>query len=185
VLRYQKIIESARERRDYGSLSLVQNQILKWFQPLKDGIEERQLAFMRREDAGIPSASKFGPHICTLSPAKLAVITSHAALMSCALHRSRFKNERITLLRLALTIGQAVEDEVLVHRVLHQRFKENQKKNKERNQMAALLSNSDANANDDTQQDNCDPDLEPPHDDECPSDNLNNTMEHTYSLKWD
>jgi DNA-directed RNA polymerase len=187
VIRYQKVIENARNRKDYGSLSMVQNQILEWFQPLHDSIEKRQHAFILRRDSGIPSAQKFGPLICTLPPAKLAVITAHEALMSCVLHRSRHSNDRLTLTRLACTIGQAVEDEVLVHRFLHQRFKQAQKDTLGRKQMAALLSISDLDTSNDTEQNNNNPEhkTQKKEEEEDPAATLNSSTDNNNALEWD
>lgn len=128
VLKYRKVIESARKRKDYSSLSLVQRQVLWWFQPLVDAIEKRQKEYIFREKSeggASKSAQRFGPFLCTLPPAKLAVITAHTAIMETLTNSSN--SQRGTPFSvIARQLGQAVEDEVIIQRVLHQRYKESQ-----------------------------------------------------------
>ena len=128
VLKYRKVIESARKRKDYSSLSLVQRQVLWWFQPLVDSIEKRQKEYIFREKAEgdvSKSAQRFGPFLCTLPPAKLAVITAHTAIME-TLTNSSNSQHGTPFSVIARQLGQAVEDEVIIQRVLHQRYKESQ-----------------------------------------------------------
>ncbi len=128
VLKYQKVIESARKRKDYSSLSLVQRQVLWWFQPLVDAIEKRQKDYIFREKSEgdvSKSAQRFGPFLCTLPPAKLAVIAAHTAIME-TLTNSNNSLHGTPFSVIARQLGQAVEDEVIIQRVLHQRYKESQ-----------------------------------------------------------
>jgi len=87
VLRYQKAMESARERKDYSSLSLVQRQVLRWYPLLRKKIAERQRQYMLKDGEQHPTASGYGPFLCALPPAKLAVIVAHEAIM-CTLLKS-------------------------------------------------------------------------------------------------
>lgn len=128
VLKYKKVIESARKRKDYSSLSLVQRQVLWWFQPLVDVIEKRQKEYIFREKSEgdvSKSALRFGPFLCTLPPAKLAVITAHTAIMETLTSASN-SHHGTPFSVIAKQLGQAVEDEVIIQRLLHQRFKESQ-----------------------------------------------------------
>jgi DNA-directed RNA polymerase len=126
VLKYQKVIENARKRKDYSSLSLVQRQVLWWFQPLVDAIEKRQKEYIFREKSEgdvSKSAQRFGPFLCTLPPAKLAVIAAHTAIME-TLTNSNNSLHGTPFSVIARQLGQAVEDEVIIQRILHQRYKE-------------------------------------------------------------
>lgn len=138
VLRYQKVLDSARDRKDYSSLSIVQRQILRWFTPLQEAIHEKQKEYIDSTDHETkPSAKKFGPYICALPPAKLAVIVAHEAVIHAALHKNKSGNSRsgkVPLVSMCKRLGIAVQEEVVVHRVLHQRFKDAQKEMKKRMQ---------------------------------------------------
>lgn len=128
VLRYQRILDSARERKDYGSLSLVQRQILRWFQPLKDEISKRQRDYILNEGKHRTSAKRFGPRLCSLPPDKIAVIVAHESIMYALLKSGLHGKNGVSFLGLVKRLGAAVEEELVVHRVLHKRFVEQTKK---------------------------------------------------------
>lgn len=132
VFRYQKVIDDARARNDFSSLSMVQRQIVRWFGPLQEMIEKRQKEFITKEGPTVPSGKKFGPYLCSLPSAKLAVIVAHEAVIYSALNsgnpsKDEGRHQRhhsvlgVPISGLANHIGQAVEDELVVHRVLHKR----------------------------------------------------------------
>lgn len=134
VSRYQKVIEDARTRNDFSSLSMVQRQIVQWYGPLKEAIEKRQKEFM--QGTTVPSGKKFGPFLCTLPAAKLAVIVAHEAVIHSALAGIGTNRHPavlgVTLTSMAARIGQAVEDELVVHRFLHKRAQDAQQDMKAR-----------------------------------------------------
>jgi DNA-directed RNA polymerase len=123
VFKYQKVIDSARDRKDYSSLSMVQRQVLRWFQPLKEEIATRQKNYIMKEGASNATAAKrYGPYLCALPPEKLAVIVAHEAIMHALLKSGVEGRGGVPFVSMAKRIGEAVEEEVLIHRLLHKRF---------------------------------------------------------------
>lgn len=127
VAKYQRVIDEARNRNDYNSISFVERQIAKWFVPLQEAIETKQLAYLTKDrEVKDQSFHKFGPLLCALPSAKLAIIVAHQAIVQCATS-SNHKDDRYysatgaRFVRLAMSIGQAVEDELVVHKLLHKR----------------------------------------------------------------
>lgn len=132
VLRFQKAIDDARDRKDYASLSAVQKQIVRWFEPLKQEISSRQRAYVLKEtdeNLTYEGSNRYGPLLCALSPAKLAVIAAHEAIIFTLLKSPNGRNG-VAFAALAKRLGDAVEDEVVIHRLLHKRFKESQLRTK-------------------------------------------------------
>jgi DNA-directed RNA polymerase len=123
VVRYQRAINAARSRKDYASLSSVQRQVLKWFQPLSDGIETLQKSYLLKEGESKKSIKRFGPYLCTLPPAKLAVIVAHEAIIFSLQHSSV---EGVPFVYMARRLGRVVEEEVVIQRLLHKRFLDSQ-----------------------------------------------------------
>jgi hypothetical protein len=136
VSRYQKVIDSARQRKDYSSLSLVQRQVLWWFQPLSDAIEKKQRDYMlKTQDKGEKgdsqrAAKRYGPYLCILPPGKLAVIAAHAAIMHSLTTGGQHGKDGIPFVSMVKRLGEAVEEEVVIQRVLHKRFKETQERDR-------------------------------------------------------
>ena len=128
VLKYQNVIDSARERRDYDSLSMVQKQILNWYLPLKNAIEEEQEVYMTKSKFK-KDMNRYGPFLCALQPQKLSVILAHESIM----HTLQRGINGVTLASLALRIGSAIEAEVNVQRALQQRLEESSQGNRELN----------------------------------------------------
>jgi DNA-directed RNA polymerase, mitochondrial len=127
VAKYQRVIDDARNRNDYNSLSFVERQIARWFVPLQEAIETKRQAYLTKDsNVKDPSFLKFGPLLCALPSAKLAIIAAHQAIIQCATS-SNHKEEKhysasgARFVRLALSIGQSVEDELVVHKLLHKR----------------------------------------------------------------
>eukprot|EP00548_Thalassiothrix_antarctica_P005581 CAMPEP_0194132834 /NCGR_PEP_ID=MMETSP0152-20130528/3204_1 /TAXON_ID=1049557 /ORGANISM="Thalassiothrix antarctica, Strain L6-D1" /LENGTH=1031 /DNA_ID=CAMNT_0038828011 /DNA_START=95 /DNA_END=3190 /DNA_ORIENTATION=- len=123
VEKYQKTILSARERGDYSSLGIVQKQVLKWYQPLRDGIEREQLRYLSKTD--MPrSMGKYGPYLCSLPAEKLAVILAHESLLHCLTNGSSTKGYGVPLWSITSRIGEAVEAELNVQKLLQKRLKD-------------------------------------------------------------
>jgi DNA-directed RNA polymerase N-terminal len=124
VSRYQKVIDDARARHDFSSLSMIQRQIVQWFGPLQEALEAKQKAYLQGDKAE-SSVKKFGPFICTLPPTKLAVIVAHEAVMKSIINGQSSNHTYsvlgVPLSTMAMRLGQAVEDELVVHRLLHKR----------------------------------------------------------------
>jgi hypothetical protein len=149
VQKYQKVIDSARDRKDYSSLSMVQRQVLRWFQPLKEEIASRQKNYIVKEgNANAKAAKRYGPYLCALPPEKLAVIVAHEAIMHALLKSGADGRGGVPFVSMAARIGEAVEEEVLIHRLLHKRFKEGQLRMRE-DEDTAIFDQSDT-AEDDT-----------------------------------
>lgn len=122
LLKYQQILDAARHRKDYGALSAFQTLVLRWFSRLRDAITLLQSEYvLKKGDTVKTSLKRYGPFLCALSAEKLAVITAHEALLLCLLHPGKNGVPGVPLLTLAERIGQAVEQELLVQRLLHKR----------------------------------------------------------------
>lgn len=139
VLKYQSVLDNARERRDYSSLSIVQKQILRWYPKLRDAIEEEQKAYITKSKSQ-KDMNRYGPFLCTLQPQKLAVIVAHESIM----HTLRKGLNGITLVSLALEIGSAVEAEVNVQRALRKGLEESSRRGKELGEEGLLLDDDEA-----------------------------------------
>jgi DNA-directed RNA polymerase len=135
VLRYQRLIDQARGRGDYGSLSLVQRQILRWYPALLSEISDRQRDYMLKStDARhLRSAKRYGPYLCALPAEKVAVIGAHESILYCLLKSGLHGKEGVPFVGLALRLGAAVEEEVVVHRALHKRWVESSKRRQQEN----------------------------------------------------
>lgn len=143
VQKYQKVIDSARDRKDYSSLSMVQRQVLRWFQPLKEEIASRQKNYILKEgNQNAKAAKRYGPYLCSLPPEKLAVIVAHEAIMHSLLKSGADGREGVPFVSMASRIGDAVEEEVLIHRLLHKRFKDGQLRMRE-DEDTAMFDQSD------------------------------------------
>jgi len=116
VQKYEAMLESARDREDYASMSVVQRQLLEWYQPMRQRIMSEQEDYFRKDKN--KGANKYGPFLCTLQPEKLAIITTHEASM----YALKMGGSGATLMKMALMIGDAVEAEVNVQRLLRQRM---------------------------------------------------------------
>lgn len=117
VLKYEAILESARNREDYTAISKVQRQLLEWYKPMRQRILEEQEAYFasKKKNKG---ANAYGPFLCTLQPEKLAIITIHEA----AMYALKTGGDGCTLMKMALKIGNAIEAEVNVQRLLRMRM---------------------------------------------------------------
>ena len=129
IEKVESVIESARQRKDYTSLTTVQQQMIRWFDPMLEMIEKHQHKFLAGNVThnAVPSETKFGPYICSLPASKLALITVHVTIMQTLLSSELFGTR---LIKVVSEIGQAVEDEVVIHRVLHKRFEESKEERK-------------------------------------------------------
>eukprot|EP00523_Entomoneis_sp_CCMP467_P022963 CAMPEP_0168827670 /NCGR_PEP_ID=MMETSP0727-20121128/117_1 /TAXON_ID=265536 /ORGANISM="Amphiprora sp., Strain CCMP467" /LENGTH=1128 /DNA_ID=CAMNT_0008880841 /DNA_START=18 /DNA_END=3404 /DNA_ORIENTATION=- len=123
VRKYEAVVDAARARRDFAHLPLIQQQIAKWFPTLRSKFAEMQQQYMEMEWDGLPrSARGYLPYLCTVSPEKLAVIVAHVSLITI-LHA---REDGIKFSALALKLGESVEEELVIHRALYQRFKDEQ-----------------------------------------------------------
>lgn len=125
VIRYQKVIDAARNRKDYSVLSAVQKQVVRWFPSLQSEIAKQQRSYILKDGHFTSGKSegrnKFGPYLCALPPAKLAVMVAHEAIMHI-LTKSPSGRDGVSFTSLMKRIGDAVEEEVVVHRLLHKRY---------------------------------------------------------------
>lgn len=128
VLELEAELNSARERHDYTSISAVKRQLLYWYTPFKEAIEEEQLKCLNGEK-GIESRQGYAPFLLTLKADKLAIIVTHEVigmLLRSGGGAYEFKKDQekasrgggVKLITLAMKISDAVEAEVAVERVL-------------------------------------------------------------------
>jgi len=124
VEKYEAIIENARLREDYASMSVVQRHLLDWYTPLREMIAKEQEMYYstKRRKKG---SNKYGPFLCTLQAEKLAVLTTHEATV----YALKKGGDGATLVGMAVAIGNAVEAEINVQRLLKQRMEQNRKIN--------------------------------------------------------
>ncbi len=128
VEKYESMIENTRHREDYTSLSIVQKHILEWYHPLRQRIVQEQEYYFSKKNKDSSGKSrrktsnnKYGPYVCTLQAEKLALLTIHEATMF-ALKKGGQKTS--TVVTMAFNIGDAVEAEVNVQRLLKQRMED-------------------------------------------------------------
>lgn len=148
ILKYQKLTDQTRSRKDYASLNSMQKLILHWYQPIRDEIEAVQDEYIFKKKAATandkkkrkskipstttttsttkPGINKYGPLLNTVDPEKLAVITTHEALSTSILvsHESTNHDGGCPVVLLAQKLGKAVEEEVLLQRVLKQHMED-------------------------------------------------------------
>ena len=123
--KYQKVLDDARNRKDYSSMSVFQKQVLRWFPLVRDHIARMQSEYMLKPSGSSQKSTKrYGPYLCTLPPEKMAVIAAHEAMMMCLLKPGKNGNLGCPFVTIAKKIGETVEHEILVHRLLHKRMME-------------------------------------------------------------
>jgi DNA-directed RNA polymerase len=115
VLKYQKLVDSARDRKGFDSMSYMQRYIVRWYQSLRDAIDTRQKEYLSNNDHR-RAKKRYGPLLCSLPPDKLAVVTSHEAITEALMGALRNGREGVPLVKMAHVIGSAVEVEVISQR---------------------------------------------------------------------
>ena len=115
VLKYQKLVDSARDRKGFDSMSYMQRYIVRWYQSLRDAIDTRQKEYLSNKDHR-RAKKRYGPLLCSLPPDKLAVVTSHEAITEALMGAVRSGKEGVPLVKMAHTIGSAIETEVISQR---------------------------------------------------------------------
>jgi DNA-directed RNA polymerase len=115
VLKYQKLVDSARDRKGFDSMSYMQRYIVRWYQSLRDAIDIRQKEYLSNKDHR-RAKKRYGPLLCSLPPDKLAVVTSHEAITEALMGAVRNGREGVPLVKMAHTIGSAIETEVISQR---------------------------------------------------------------------
>ena len=121
VLRHQDLLKKARDRKAFDSMSLMQRHVVQWFQGLRDAIDIRQKEFLSNQDKRRAS-NRYGPFLCSLHPDKMAVILSQEAITQALLNSGKDGKDGISLVKMALAIGAAVETEVVSQRRMKERF---------------------------------------------------------------
>jgi DNA-directed RNA polymerase len=115
VLKYQKLVDGARDRKGFDSMSYMQRYIVRWYQSLRDAIDTRQKEYLSNKDQR-RAKKRYGPLLCSLPPDKLAVVTSHEAITEALMGAVRNGKEGVPLVKMAHTIGSAIETEVISQR---------------------------------------------------------------------
>lgn len=123
AMKYQKVLSSARNRKDYGSLPMVQRQLVRWHDQLTASIEARQTDFVTKR-----RKFTYGPYLCALPAQKLAVVTAHEAVTFLLLHSGKNTQRGCLLSAIAQRIGDAVEEELDVQKVLRKRVQDARQK---------------------------------------------------------
>jgi len=113
VLKYETLISNAKQKKNYSSLPNVQRQLLQWYEPLRDAIAQAQSTYFNG-GTRLP----YGPHMSVLQPEKLAVITTHETVIA-----TLTRGGSAPLGPLALQLGEAIEAEVNVQKLIAQKYK--------------------------------------------------------------
>ena len=129
VSKYEATLQSARERQDFTSLYPVRQYLLKWYQSLRNKIEEEQRQYLLNS-RGKKDRVNYGLYLCSLQPEKLAVILAHIGI-TYALSQG---GDGATVTNMAICLGDAVEAEVNIQRVLMKKVRE-QYKNARKNEI--------------------------------------------------
>jgi hypothetical protein len=139
VLNYEAMIGKARDRKNFTALSIVQRQLLQFYEPLRNVIELEQRAYFLSSTSPAEEASTFiqkcntvkysaqshGPYLALLQPEKLAVIVAHEVTLATLRHGGS-----AALGSLALQVGEAVEAEVNVQKLMSVRKTQASKRKK-------------------------------------------------------
>lgn len=119
VSQYEAILQSARERQDYTSLKPVRRYLLKWYKDLRNAIEEEQRSYFT-DSRGKKDRVRYGAYLCTLQPEKMAVILAHIGIT----HALSQGGHGAKLAQMAIHLGDAVEAEVNVQRLLRRKVRQ-------------------------------------------------------------
>lgn len=101
------------------NLSFMKSMFLSWFEPLRNAIAAEQEAYKICTD-GRKSNIRIGSHLYLLSADKLAVITMHKTI---ARLMTDFQNGGLRVVAAAISIGQAVEQEVRLQHILKRKYR--------------------------------------------------------------
>jgi hypothetical protein len=127
VTRCQNIVQKARDRKAYDSLSLMQRHIVQWFEDIRDAVEIRQKEYLSNKGQGA-ARKRYGPFLCSLPPEKMSVIVAHEAMTQTLLQSGKTGREGVPLIRIAHAIGSAIETEVISQRRMKERFHDTREK---------------------------------------------------------
>jgi DNA-directed RNA polymerase, mitochondrial len=122
VMRHQQLVEKARDRKGFDSMSLMQRHIVQWFQGLRDAIEARQKEYLSNTDKR-RAHKRYGPFLCSLHPEKMAVIVSQEAITQALMSAGKDSPNGVPVVRMALAIGKAVETEVVSQQRIKERYR--------------------------------------------------------------
>jgi DNA-directed RNA polymerase len=108
------------------NLPFAQSLLLGWFEPLRDAIQQEQKEFENLEFR--EHRSTYGPFMAQLPADMLAVITMHRLM---GLLMSDQEHGCVKVLIAALQIGEAVEQEVSIFKLMNSKKKYKKKKKKD------------------------------------------------------
>lgn len=121
VMKFQQIVDKARDRKAYDSMSIMQKHVVQWHERIRDAIEIRQKEYLANEDKRV-GRKRYGPFLCSLHAEKMAVILAHEAITNVLLLAGKNGKEGVPLIKMAIAIGSAVETEVISQRRIKERF---------------------------------------------------------------
>lgn len=122
VRKHQQLVEMARDRKAFDSMSMMQRHIVQWFETLRDTIESRQRDYLLNQQTNRVAHKRYGPFLCSLHPEKMAVILSQEAIAQALMHSGKNGHDGVPLVKIAASIGSAVETEVVSQRRIKERF---------------------------------------------------------------
>ncbi|KAG0631342.1 hypothetical protein M758_1G245900 [Ceratodon purpureus] len=129
---YKELVAEMCKKNLAPNLPATRSLLLGWFEPLRDAIAQEQKDYDDRNFR--EHRAVYGPFMAQLPADMLAVITMHR-LMSLLM--SDQEHGCVKVLHAALQIGEAVEQEVGIYKLLHSK-KKGGKKGKKKTGVAAL-----------------------------------------------
>ncbi|CAI9096396.1 OLC1v1032539C1 [Oldenlandia corymbosa var. corymbosa] len=114
---YQELLEDMCEQKLAPNLPYIKSLFLGWFEPLRDAIEADQVSCAEGKNK-----ANYAPYFHLLPADKMAVITMHN-LMGLLMAGGGHANTRVV--KASLSIGEAIENEVRIHRFLEKTKRKN------------------------------------------------------------
>eukprot|EP00249_Psilotum_nudum_P022981 c28710_g1_i1 orf=906-4160(-) len=118
IKEYKNMMIDMCKKKLAPNLPYVKSLLLSWFEPFRDAILAEQKAIHNQEFS--KDRANYGPYLVQLPADMLAVLTMHR-LMSLLMKEN--EHGCIRLVRAAIAIGEAVEQEVEIYRILNKRRK--------------------------------------------------------------
>lgn len=126
TLEYKDMVVRMCKKKLAPNVPFVRGLLLSWFEPYRDAILAEQRAIVDKEP--LPDRCIYGPYLLQLPPDILAVVVMHK-LMAVLMKEQEQGYAR--LLTVASSIGEAVEQEVEIFRIMNKGKKKKRKRGEE------------------------------------------------------
>ncbi|KAH9295327.1 hypothetical protein KI387_038915, partial [Taxus chinensis] len=120
VQEYRELMQEMCSKKLAPSLPYMKSLFLGWFEPLRDAIAKEQHALQETVKFRVTEGELFRDCMCQLPPEMMSVITMHklVGILMTAEDGSGPAGGGARLIYTALQIGEAVENEVRIHKFL-------------------------------------------------------------------